>query len=67
MVAGAGVLPLFQVRFEERDPRAGISFLQALSVSPVKPEIATGDVNGRVFVWHNLFDKMDQSLLDQGG
>lgn len=50
-----------EVLFDDRTPRDG-SLLQAVALHPTKSEIATGDVNGRVYLWHTLFTKLGTKL-----
>jgi hypothetical protein len=43
-----------EVAFDEGSHQES-SFLQSVAVNPVKAEVATADVTGRVFLWHSLF------------
>ena len=49
-----------QVLFDDHSPREGS--LQAVALHPSRPEIATGDVEGRVFLWHTLFNPLGTRL-----
>ena len=52
---------LSEVIFDDLTPREG-SFLQSVALHPTRPEIATGDIEGRVYIWHTLYNKLGTKL-----